>query len=268
MKREFATINDCRIAYALEGKSRSPVVVLSHALAARAEIWSYQLPLLVERFRVLTYDLRGHGQSEAIGDSCSLPLLASDVARLLDYLGIERAAFVGLSIGGMIGQQFALDYPEKLLGLVLCSTGSHTDDKTKAVLAERINVVRREGLDGQVQPTLRRWFTSRFIEEAPCTMNWVSELISSTSVEGYIKCCQALQELDLTRQLSRIQTRTLLIPGSEDASFPEESSRLIQKQIAGSEVAVLSQAAHLGLVERAHVFNEILLPFLDRVLGK
>src|SRR5438105_6441762 len=134
MKRELATINDCKIAYSLEGHRHLPVVLLSHALATRAEIWGYQLPLLTTRFRVLRYDIRGHGESEASGDSYTFPLLASDVAALLEYLNIARTAFVGLSIGGMIGQQFALNYPEKLWGMVLCSTGSVTDNNVKAVL--------------------------------------------------------------------------------------------------------------------------------------
>jgi 3-oxoadipate enol-lactonase len=264
MKREFAKINDCKIAYTLEGHNRLPVVVLSHALATCAEIWDFQLPLLTHRFRVLRYDMRGHGESEASGDSYTFPLLASDVAALLEHLKINRTAFVGLSIGGMIGQQFALDYPEKLWGLVLCSTGSVTDNKGKAILEERIGKVCTEGLTGQVVPTLKRWFTNRFIEEAPNTMGWVSDLILSTSVKGYVGWCRALQTLDLTSQLSRIQTRTLLIPGAEDPSFPEQSSRIIQDQISKSKLAILHNAAHLGCVERAHAFNEILVPFLSR----
>ena len=264
MKKEFARINDCKIAYALQGNNRLPVVVLSHALATRGEIWSYQLPVLSNRFCVLTYDIRGHGESEAGGESYTFPLLASDVAKLLEHLNIARIAFVGLSIGGMIGQQFALDYPDRLWGLVLCSTGSATNEKAKSILEERICRVRAEGLSGQVQPTLTRWFTNRFLEEAPCTMDWVSDLILSTSVQGYIGCCRALQELDFTTQLSQVRTRTLLIPGGEDAAFPEQTSRIIQDQIADSELTVLSGAAHLGCVERAHAFNEILVPFLAR----
>jgi 3-oxoadipate enol-lactonase len=268
MKREFATINDCKIAYNLQGDPRLPVVVLVHALATRSEIWGYQLPILTNRFRVLTYDIRGHGESGTAGDSFSFPLLAYDVASLLDCLKIRRTALVGLSIGGMIGQQFALNYPEKLWGLALCSTGSVTDDKGKAILEERIGKVRAEGLHGQVAPTLKRWFTNRFIEEAPNTMEWVSDLVLSTSAEGYIGCCRALQGLDLTTQLVRIRTRTLLVPGAEDPAFPEKSSRLIQDQIPKSELTVLRGAAHLGCVERAHAFNEIVVSFLSRAFGE
>jgi 3-oxoadipate enol-lactonase len=263
MKKEFAAVNGCKIAYSLEGEDRLPVVVLSHALATRAEIWSYQIPLLTGRFRVLAYDTRGHGESGSEGDSYSIALLASDLAKLLDHLDIPRVALVGLSIGGMIAQQFALSYPDRLSSLILCSTGSQTSDEAKAILENRIAKVRLEGISPQIQPTIGRWFTNRFIEEMPCTIRWVSDLISSTSVDGYIGCCRALQQLDLTAQLSQVRTRTLLIPGSEDAAFPERSSRIIQEQIAGSRLVVLHGAAHLGPVERAHEFNEIVLPFLS-----
>jgi 3-oxoadipate enol-lactonase len=143
--------------------------------------------------------------------------------------------------------------------------GSVIDDKGKAILEERVGRVRAEGLNGEVAPTLKRWFTNRFIGEAPNTIAWVSDLILSTSVKGYVGCCRALQALDFTNQLARIQTRTLLIPGAEDLAFPEKSSRIIQDQIPKSELAVLCDAAHLGCVERAHAFNEILVGFLSRI---
>src|SRR5262249_8399987 len=160
------------------------------------EIWGYQLPILASRFRVLTYDIRGHGLSEVGGDPHTFPLLASDVAGLLAYLNIAQVAFVGLSIGGMIAQQFALTYPQSLWALVLSSTGSVMDGKAKTILQERIAKVSAEGLSSQVLPTVKRWFTNQFIEESPCAIHWVSDLILSTSTAGYIGCCRVLQELD------------------------------------------------------------------------
>lgn len=266
MSRASATINGYKLAYRLEGNQRGPVVVLSHALATSMDIWGYQLPLLMRRFRVLLYDLRGHGGSESPGASYTLEELASDVAALLEHLEIPRAAFVGVSIGGMIGQIFALQFPDKLSSLVLCSTGSQTEQQGKNTLEDRINKVRSEGLQTQIQPTLARWFSPRFIEEAPHTMAWVSDLILSTSVEGYVGCCRAVQGLDITEALSAIQARTLLISGEQDLGFPERISRAIQQRVAGSELVVLRDAAHLGNVERAHAFNEILAGFLNRTL--
>jgi 3-oxoadipate enol-lactonase len=264
MTRSSATINGYEIAYSLHGDQHHPVVVLSHALATSMEIWAYQLPLLAHRFRVLLYDLRGHGRSVAPGDSYTMPELASDLAALLDHLKISRATLVGLSIGGMIGQVFALEYPDKLSGLVLCSTGSRTEQQAKATIEERINKVRAEGLKSQVPSTLTRWFGAKFIAEAPITMAWVSDLILATSVEGYTGCARALQGLDLTDELSEVRVKTLIIPGEHDLAFPEKISRTIQQRIANSDLILLKGAAHLGNVEQPHLFNEILLDFLER----
>jgi 3-oxoadipate enol-lactonase len=265
MTRSSATINGYEIAYSFRGDQHRPVVVLSHALATSMDIWAYQLPLLAHRFRVLLYDLRGHGGSAAPGDSYTMRQLASDLAALLDHLKISRTAFVGLSIGGMVGQVFALEYPDKLSGLVLCSTGSRTEQQAKATIEERINKVRAEGLKSQVPSTLTRWFNSKFIEEAPATMAWVTDLILATSVDGYTGCCRALQDLDITDTLSEIQVKTLIIPGEHDLAFPEKVSRVIQQKIANADLIPLRGAAHLGNVEQPHLFNEILLDFLGRI---
>lgn len=265
MTRTSATINGYELAYSFRGDEHRPVIVLSHALATSMDIWAYQLPLLAHRFRVLVYDLRGHGRSAAPGNSYTLQELASDVAALLDHLQIARAVFVGLSIGGMVGQLFALQYPDRLTGLVLCSTGSRTEPQAKATIEDRINSVRTEGLKGQLQSTLSRWFTAKFIEETPATMAWISDLILATSVDGYTGCARAIQDLDAIDALSEIRVKTLIIPGEHDLGFPEKVSRAIQQKIANSELILLKGAAHLGNVEQAHRFNEILLNFLGRI---
>src|ERR1700722_13646667 len=260
-----ASINGYELAYSLHGDPKRPVGVLCHALATSMDIWDYQLPVLAQRFRVLRYDLRGHGRSAAPGSSYTLEELASDVAALLDHLEIARAALVGLSIGGMVGQVFALRYPEKLSGLVLCSTGSRTEPPAKTIIEDRILQVRADGLNSQLGATLTRWFSAKFIEEAPATMAWVSDLILATSVDGYTGCARAIQNLDLTGALSEVQVKTLIIPGEHDLAFPEKVSRTIQRKIACSDLVLLKGAAHLGNVERPHLFNEILLDYLGRV---
>jgi 3-oxoadipate enol-lactonase len=267
MHKTSATINGYKLAYSQYGDQSRPVVVLSHSLATSMEIWGFQLPLLTRHFRVLLYDLRGHGVSETPGDAYTLAELASDVAGLLDHLQIPRAAFVGLSIGGMIGQVFALQFPDRLSSLVLCSTGYRTEKQLRITLDERIGKVRETGLKSLVEATLARWFTSRFIEETPSTIAWVSDLIASTSVDGYVGCCRAIQGLDVLDTLPEIGAKTLLIPGEQDLGFPETISRTIQQKIAGAELCLLRNAAHLGNVEQSHAFNEILIDFLSRTLA-
>ncbi len=266
MTRNFVTINGFKVAYSLRGDRRYPVVVLSHSLATSLDLWNYQLPLLARRFRVLLYDLRGHGSTDAPGDNYTLPELASDVASLLDYLHVSSAAFVGISLGGMIGQHFALEYPEKLDALILCSTGSRTEPRAKATIEERIETVRREGMASQVASTLARWFTPKFIEEAPANVSWISDLILRTSVDGYAGCARAVQGLDVTDALEKVRAKTLVVPGEFDLAFPEKASRAIQQRIPNAELCLLEGAAHLGNVEQAHRFNEIIVNFLSRVL--
>lgn len=265
MTRSYATINGFDLAYSVHGDARRPVVVLSHALATSMELWGYQIPLLASHFRVVLYDLRGHGKSGTPGDVCTLAALASDVAGLLDHLKIPRASFVGLSIGGMVGQHLALQFPDKVTALVLCSTGGRTEPEARLTLGERIDKVRSDGLKSQLDATLARWFTPRFIEEAPETIAWVSQLILGTSIDGFVGCARAVQGLDIIGSLGQVRARTLLIPGEFDLAFPEKVSRAIQQKIPNADVVVLNGAAHIGNVEQAHRFNEILMHFLKGI---
>jgi 3-oxoadipate enol-lactonase len=262
MTRSYATINGFELAYSVHGDARRPAVVLSHALATSMELWGYQLPLLASHFRVVLYDLRGHGKSEGPGDEYKLEALASDVAALLDHLEIQRASFVGLSIGGMIGQHLAVQFPDMITGLVLCSTGGRTEPEAKLTLGERINKVRSEGLKSQLEATLARWFTPHFIQEAPETIAWVSQQILGTSISGFVGCAHAVQGLDIIDALGQVRAKTLLIPGEFDATFPEKVSRTLQQKIPNADLVVLNGAAHIGNVEQAHRFNEILMHFL------
>jgi 3-oxoadipate enol-lactonase len=260
--KQTAEIGGKKIAYRLQGSGNAPVVVLSHSLGVSSEFWGYQLPPVTARHRVLLYDLPGHGDSEPAGERLSLEQLADDVAGLLEHLRIDRVAFVGLSIGGMIGQVFALRHPEKLWGLVLCSTGSRTDSTTRKLLADRIARVTETGIESQVQGTMGRWFTENFLRSAPATIEWVKNLFRNTSPIGFIGCCAAIQELDTDGQLAEIKVPTLLIPGELDQAFPETVSRSIQARIAGAQLYVLPGAAHAGNVEQPHLFNEALINFL------
>src|SRR5258708_3377609 len=211
MKKQFAQINGCRLSFASVGAEAAPAVVLSHALAANAEVWGYQLPLLSQRFRVILYDVRGHGQSEASGDSYSLEELANDVVKLLDYLSIGRTALVGVSLGGMIGQVLALTAPERLSALVLCSTGSEATEAMRTNFDLRIEAVRLKGLESQVEPTLSRWFSREFLQSAPQTTAWIADLIRSTSPDGFIGGCRLLQEYYITYTLFKNKDNLILI---------------------------------------------------------
>jgi 3-oxoadipate enol-lactonase len=264
--KQKTEIRGRKIAYTLLGAEGRPAVVLSHALGSSGEIWGYQLPLLAARYRVLVYDLPGHGQSEPSVRQDSFDDLAADIAALLDHTKIARAALVGLSIGGMIAQHFALRYPDRLQALVLCSTGGQTNEAGKKIFEERIARVNAEGIETQVEGSIGRWFTPQFAATAPATIEWVKGIYRKTSPAGFVNGCRAIQELDTLDRLSSICVPTLLIPGELDQAFPEVASRNIQSRIKNAELVVLNGAAHIGNVEHSHRFNEILIKFLAELM--
>ena len=264
--KQKAEIKGRTIAYTLLGPDSAPAVVLSHALGASSEIWGYQLPLLAAKFRVLAYDLPGHGESEPPVGQDSFDDLAADVTALLDHIGIGRVAFVGLSIGGMIALHFGLLYPQRLQAMVLCSTGSQINETGKKIFEDRIAQVVEGGIETQLEGSIGRWFTPQFVSSAPATVDWVKNMYRKTSPAGFINGCRVIQQLDTLDRLSMISAPTLLIPGELDQGFPESVSRTIQSRINGAKLKVLTGAAHIGNVETPHQYNEILLTFLTEVM--
>jgi 3-oxoadipate enol-lactonase len=259
-----ARIGDIDIAYHLDGPAQAPVVMLSHSLAATMDMWRPQLPVLAKDYRVLRYDMRGHGETSAPGGGYSFAMLAGDVVRLLDHLRIERVAFVGLSIGGMIGQYLAIHHGDRLRCVALCSTTSAIPEAGRAMWDQRIVAVESGGMDPQVEPTLERWFTAPYRAAHPEVMDWIGGMIRSTPVAGFIGCGRAIQGLNLTAELSKIKVPTLVMPGEKDPGTPPTLSEVIHKAIPGSDYAVLPDAAHLSNIEQAAVFNERIAQFLRR----
>ncbi len=257
------TANGIRMNYELTGPETAPVVTLSHSLAANLHMWDDQMPALAN-YRVLRYDTRGHGGSEAPAGDYTLEQLAEDAAALLEALGIERTHFVGLSMGGMIGQTLALMRPELLRSLVLCDTSSRIPPETAPAWDERIATAREKGMEALVEPTIERWFSPAFCTREPDKVDAVREMIRTTPVAGYIGCCRAIQRLDLTERLSEIRLPTQIIVGEHDPGTPVAASEAIHERIAGSELVVLPDALHFSNVEQRDAFNAALADFLSR----
>ncbi|MBW1774875.1 MAG: 3-oxoadipate enol-lactonase [Deltaproteobacteria bacterium] len=256
------TANGINIRYTIEGPERAPVVTLSHSLSTDLSMWEPQMEALTSQYRVLRYDTRGHGGTDAPEGPYSLEQLAEDAMALLGALGISRTHFIGLSMGGMIGQVLAMSHPEVLHGLILCDTSSRMPDEAKPVWAERIQEVQAEGMEGQVEPTMERWFTAPFRESRSAELNPVREMIRKTKPAGYIGCCHAIQSLDLADQISRIAVPTMVIVGEEDPGTPVEAAQAIHDQIKDSELVILKSAAHLSSMEQPKAFNDAVTGFL------
>lgn len=257
--------NGININYTLEGPPAGPVVTLSNSLASNLSMWDLQLPVLTQRFRVLRYDTRGHGETDAPAGPYTLETLTEDVRALWQALGIARSHFIGLSLGGMTGQLLALQHPELLQSLTLCDTMSRVPSEARSLWEGRIQTAQGQGMEALVEGTLERWFTPSFRAQRAEVLNQVRAMIRSTPVAGYIGCCHAIASLNLTDRLQAITTPTLIIVGEDDPGTPVAASRLIQEQIKGSELVILPAAAHLSNLERPEAFNEALTAFFARV---
>jgi 3-oxoadipate enol-lactonase len=258
-------VNRIQLNFELTGKVGAPVVVLSHSLGSSGVMWEPQLPALEPHFRVLRYDTRGHGGSEAAPGPYTFEMLAADVVGLLDGLGFARAHFIGLSMGGMIGQALGLRHAARLLSLTLCDTAAANPPGSREIWQERIDRVRQEGLAPLLAPTLERWFRPAFVAQRPPILEKIRRQFLATSQEGYIGCSQAIRELDYLEQLGRIALPTLLVVGEEDPGTPVSAAQAMQERIPGSRLAILPEARHLSNVEQAEAFNRLISGFLSSI---
>jgi len=260
------TAHGIDIHYSVEGEG--PVVTLSQSLGCNLSMWDDQARALKGRYRVLRFDTRGHGQTSAPPGPYTLEQLAEDVHGLLIGLGIAETHFVGLSMGGMIGQLFALKYPEMVRSLVLCDTTSRFPADVWPVWEERIRTVTAKGMEGVVEPTLQRWLTAPFRERRPDVVTRVRTMLRTTPPQGYIGCCHAIPKIDVTDRLGAIRCPALVIVGEEDPGTPVEMARAIHAALSSAELVILRSASHLSNMEQPEGFNRVLLSFLDKVAGR
>ncbi len=258
--------NGIDINYEIEGDG--PVVTFSHSLACNLSMWDEQVRALKGRYRVLRFDTRGHGQSGAPAGAYSLEQLSDDLKALLDGLGITATHFVGLSMGGMIGQVFALKHPAMVQSLVLCDTTSRYPAAAAPIWDDRIKAVGAKGMEPMVAPTLERWFTAPFRARRRDLMERVGTMIRSTPAPGYIGCCHAIPKINVTERLRDVRCPALVIVGEEDPGTPVEMARDIHAALPAAELAILSRASHLSNLEQPEEFNRVLGGFLDKLSGR
>jgi 3-oxoadipate enol-lactonase len=257
--------NGITVNYVLEGPASAPVVTFSHSLATDLSMWDAEARMLSDRYRVLRYDTRGHGGTEAPAGPYTLDMLAQDARALLDALKIQKTHWVGLSMGGMIGQTLALTAPQYFASLALCDTSSRIPADARGAWAERIATAQSRGMEPLVEPTVARWFTAPFRERRADVLDPVRAMIRTTPVAGYVGCCEAIAQLDLTDRLGAINVPTIVIVGEDDPGTPVAASQAIHDRIKGSELVVLKSAAHLSNIEQPEAFGSALKGFLARV---
>ena len=263
---QIALVNGARIAYRIDGPAGAPVVMLSNSLMSSHRMWDAQIDALLAQYRVLRYDTRGHGASETTPGPYSIEQLADDAAALIDHCGAAPVHFVGLSMGGMIGQQLAVRHPGKIVSLSLCDTASEMPPLS--MWADRIATTRAQGTAGLVDGTIQRWFVSTFTAREPKIIAGVREMILSTGAEGYIACASAVRDMSQTHLLSQIQAPTQVIVGREDPACTLAASEVLHRGIAGSTLHVIDDAAHLANIEKPAEFTALLLDFIGRHSNK
>jgi 3-oxoadipate enol-lactonase len=256
-----ATVNGIDVSYEIHGKEGAPWVVFNHSLACSKRMWDPQIERLGGRFRMLVHDMRGHGESSAPAGPYTLELLASDVVALMRHLGIRRAHFVGLSIGGMIGQVLADRHAELFERVVLADTSHTQTPETLKQWDERIRIAQTQGMDALVESTLARWLTEPFRKNQPEATAKIAAQIRATPVAGYVGCSQAIKGLKLTARLKEIRLSVLAIAGENDASAP--GTRFIGENIPGAKLVMIPQAAHIANVEQAEKFTAAVAEFLS-----
>jgi 3-oxoadipate enol-lactonase len=253
--------NGTEINYEIAGEG--PWLTMSHSLACNLHMWDPQMAVLTRKFKVLRYDTRGHGQSSAPAGEYTLEQLADDVKGLLDALRIKQTHWVGLSMGGMIGQAFALKYPGVFQSMVLADTTSRRPPNAGQMWNERIAIAREKGMDALVESTLARWFTEPYRNSRKDVMARIGTDIRRTPVTGFVGCCHAIAKVDYLDRLKEIRIPALVMVGEHDHGTPPEAARVIQQNLPGSELKILSAAAHLSNIEQADEFNKAMIGFLD-----
>ena len=255
-------VNGVELAYRFDGPGNGRVVMMSNSLMSDHTMWDVTIPALSDRYRVLRYDTRGHGQSGTTPGPYTIELLADDAVGLMDALGIRQVHFVGLSMGGMIAQQIGARYADRVISLSLCDTASEMPPRS--MWEERLAIARSRGTAGLVDTTIQRWFTAPFIARDPLAVETVRRMILGTGTEGYIACASAVRDMAQTTMLLNVKAPTLVLVGRQDPACSVEKATVIHRMIDGSELVVLEDAAHLSNIEQPQAFNPALRGFIDR----
>jgi 3-oxoadipate enol-lactonase len=250
--------------HVLEGPEDAPVLVLSNSLGSTLEMWDDQASVLRERFRLVRYDQRGHGDSPVPSGPYELEDLGLDLLALLDRLEIERVSFCGLSIGGLVGMWLASEDPGRVERLLLCCTAARFDPD---FYDARANKVRAEGVGAIAATVLERWFTPEFRASRPETVEWAESMLCSTPVEGYAGCCEALRDADVRSRLGEIRAPTLVVAGAEDPATTVDQAEEIRDSIRAARLVVIERAAHLANIEQPESVTREILNHLESVTG-
>ncbi len=248
--------------YDLTGPADAPVVMFSNSLGTSFHVWDAQAAALAQRFRVLRYDMRGHGLTDcpaAADGSYTIDRLAQDALALLDALSIGQVHFCGLSIGGMVGQRVAATAADRVLSLVLCDTASRIGPASR--WDDRIAAVSKGGLEAIADSVLKVWFTQDFPTKSGDVAQGCRNMLVRTPAQGYVGCCAAVRDADLGGDDAVIACPTLVVVGDQDPATPPAAARELADAIRGARLEIIAGAAHIPTVEQPAALNRLLSDF-------
>lgn len=258
---QIAEVNSIRVHHALTGPEGGAALVLANSLGTDFRIWDRLLPLLPPGLRVLRYDMRGHGLTDAPEGDYWMGDLVADAAGLMEHCGLSRAIFVGLSIGGVVAQGLAAERPDLVRAAVLCDTAAKIG--TAEMWQDRMASVRAGGIAAVADGVMEKWFTRRFrAERADELAGWRNMMIR-TPLAGYLGCCAALAETDLWESTPGLRLPVLAVVGAEDGSTPPDLVRETAQSIEGARFEIIRGAAHIPCVETPATLARLIGEFLE-----
>jgi 3-oxoadipate enol-lactonase len=245
----------------IAGAETAPPVLFGGSLGTTRAMWELQVTALSPQLRTIAYDHRGHGGSPVPAGPYEIAEMGSDVLALLDSLGLERVSYVGLSIGGMVGQWLAVNHPERIDRLVLLTTSAYPDPS--GAFAERAAVVRGAGTAEVVaDAVVSRWFTAHWIDSHAQAVGALRAMIAATPAEGYAGCCEAISAFDLRDGLAKIVAPTLVIAGAQDPAMPPEHQQALAAAVTGAKLEIIEDAAHLPNIQHPETVNRMIAEHL------
>jgi len=250
----------CRLSYSLDGSPQAPALMFSNSLGTTRELWAPQVARLSSAFRVITYDTRGQGDSDAPKGPYTIEMLGLDALAILDAAGAPRAHVCGLSLGGLTAMWLGVHAPDRVESLILASTAARI--LNALFWQERIELVKLSGVGPLAEASMARWFTETFRTAHPDIVARYRRMLESSPAEGYASCCGALRDADLRGEIGRIAAPTLVIVGQHDPVTPPADADAIRTRIRGAQMTELD-AAHLANVEQTDAFNERVLAFIN-----
>lgn len=255
--------NGIDIHYRIDGKEGAPWLTFITGIANDVTMWDGQIPALERDFRILRYDLRGHGQSEATAGAYSFALLTGDLLALWDALRIERSSLVGLGLGGAIAIGVGVDHSGRLDRLMPCCCRAAMTPEFAAMWPKFVATVKQHGMEGMVEPTVQRWFTDDFKVANPQVLDNVRRMIRGTNPLGYYGCIAAFLTLDFYDGLKNIAVPTLFVSGADDhLGGPPPIMAGLAEAVPGARHVSVPHAAHIANIQNPDGFNAILSEFL------